>query len=192
MKTMHKTLMGAAIAGTMLISGTAAAQQMQERGDQTVAAKTDSDQPVSDTWITTKVKADLLASIAGSYGDPAEVADVDREPHAILQAGALRLGDQPDVEEGLADAGLVALNQLVGRGVDALHAGDEDEVAGPRAEAPGPLRLDGARRIKRAHAIRRLCDGSEGRHGYHDKDGERPHALCGSARNGHCALSTLV
>ena len=35
--TMHKTLMGAAIAGTLLISGTAVAQQMQERGDRTVA-----------------------------------------------------------------------------------------------------------------------------------------------------------
>ncbi len=60
--TMHKTLMGAAIAGTLLISGTAVAQQMQERGDRTVAAQSDSNQPVSDTWITTKVKADLLAS----------------------------------------------------------------------------------------------------------------------------------
>jgi len=62
MKTMHKTLMGAAIAGTMLIAGTAVAQETQERADRTVAAQSDSDQPVSDTWITTKVKADLLAS----------------------------------------------------------------------------------------------------------------------------------
>ena len=62
MKTMHKTLLGAAIAGSMLIAGTAVAQETQERADHTVAAHTDSDQPVSDTWITTKVKADLLAS----------------------------------------------------------------------------------------------------------------------------------
>lgn len=62
MKTIHKTLMGAAIAGTMLIAGTAVAQETQERADRTVAAQSDSDQPVSDTWITTKVKADLLAS----------------------------------------------------------------------------------------------------------------------------------
>jgi len=59
---MHKTLLGAAIAGSMLIAGTAVAQETQERADQTVAAQSDSDQPVSDTWITTKVKADLLAS----------------------------------------------------------------------------------------------------------------------------------
>jgi hyperosmotically inducible periplasmic protein len=62
MKTMHRTLMGAAIAGTLLIAGTAVAQETQERADRTVAAQSDSDQPVSDTWITTKVKADLLAS----------------------------------------------------------------------------------------------------------------------------------
>lgn len=62
MKTMHRTLMGAAIAGTLLIAGTAVAQETQERADHTVAAQSDSDQPVSDTWITTKVKADLLAS----------------------------------------------------------------------------------------------------------------------------------
>lgn len=62
MKTMHKTLMGAAIAGTMLISGTAFAQEVQDRADRTVAAQSESDQPVSDTWITTKVKADLLAT----------------------------------------------------------------------------------------------------------------------------------
>ncbi|MCD9006240.1 BON domain-containing protein [Luteimonas sp. XNQY3] len=46
----------------MLIAGTAVAQEAQERADRTVAAQSDSDQPVSDTWITTKVKADLLAT----------------------------------------------------------------------------------------------------------------------------------
>jgi len=59
---MHTTLLGAVIAGSMLIAGAAVAQETQERADQTVAAQSDSDQPVSDTWITTKVKADLLAS----------------------------------------------------------------------------------------------------------------------------------
>ena len=59
---MHTTLLGAAIAGSMLIAGTAVAQDMQDRSERTVAAQSESDQPVSDTWITTKVKADLLAS----------------------------------------------------------------------------------------------------------------------------------
>ena len=61
MKTMHHTVIAAAIAGLLLSAG-AAAQEMQDREDRTVAAQSDSDQPVSDTWITTKVKADLLAS----------------------------------------------------------------------------------------------------------------------------------
>ena len=62
-----------------------------------------------------------------------QVADVNRDPHAILQARALRLSDQLEIEEGLKDAGLRVRHQGVGRGIDALHAGDEDEVAGSRA-----------------------------------------------------------
>jgi hypothetical protein len=33
-------------------------------------------------------------------------------------------------------------------GLDALHASDEDKVAGSRADAPGPLRFYGAGRIE--------------------------------------------
>src|SRR5690348_15520827 len=44
--------------------------------------------------------------------DPRQVADIDGKPDTILQGGALRLGDQPDVEERLADARLVTLDQL--------------------------------------------------------------------------------
>src|ERR1700704_5134299 len=88
-------------------------------------------------------------------GEPVQVADVDRESHAILQAGALRLGNQPDVEECLANSSLGVLHQRVGRRIDALHASDEDEVTGPRAEAPGSLRLDGTGRTERFHAIGR-------------------------------------
>ena len=60
MKTMRKTLLAAAIAGSMLFAGAAFAQQA-DRSDRTTAAQTESDQPMSDTWITTKVKAALLA-----------------------------------------------------------------------------------------------------------------------------------
>jgi len=59
MKTMHKNLLAAAIAGSMLFAGAAFAQQ--DRSDRTTAAQTESNQPMSDTWITTKVKSALLA-----------------------------------------------------------------------------------------------------------------------------------
>ena len=72
-----------------------------------------------------------------------KVADIHRHPHAILQACALRLGNQPDIEEGLANAGLRILNQRVGRWSDALHASDKDEVTGSDAETPGALDLAG-------------------------------------------------
>lgn len=118
MKTMHKTLMGAAIAGTMLISGTAVAQQMQERGDQTVAAKTDSDQPVSDTWITTKVKADLLASsdvagldigvettngIVSLSGDVESQAQIDRAKAIAGEIEGVQRVDSAQLKVGHAD-----------------------------------------------------------------------------------------
>src|ERR1700759_1993048 len=82
-----------------------------------------------------------------------EVADIDGEPHAVAERRALRLGDQPDVEEGLADAALGVGHQLVGGGIDALHAGDEDEVAGPGSQVPGTLGLDGAGWVEGAHAV---------------------------------------
>lgn len=74
-----------------------------------------------------------------------QVTHVNREPHAILKAGALRLGNQFEIEEGPKDAGLRVLHQNVGRRIDALHAGDKDEVPGPGAETPGPLGLDRTR-----------------------------------------------
>ncbi|UNK42893.1 BON domain-containing protein [Luteimonas sp. S4-F44] len=61
MKTLHKTLMAGALAGAVAFTGSALAQD-HDRKDRTTAAQTDSHHPVSDTWITTKVKADLLAS----------------------------------------------------------------------------------------------------------------------------------
>jgi len=56
-----KTLMSSAIAGAMLFAGAAVAQETADRSEQTTAAHTESQQPMSDTWITTKVKAGLLA-----------------------------------------------------------------------------------------------------------------------------------
>ena len=82
-----------------------------------------------------------------------QVTDVNREPHAILQAGALRLSNQLEIEECTENAGLRVLHQCVGRRIDALHTGDKDEIAGPDPEAPGPLRLDGTRRVESFDAI---------------------------------------
>ncbi|MEF3082292.1 BON domain-containing protein [Luteimonas sp. SMYT11W] len=102
----------------MLISGTAAAQQMQERGDQTVAAKTDSDQPVSDTWITTKVKADLLASsdvagldigvetangIVSLSGDVESQAQIDRAKAIAGEIEGVQRVDSAQLKVGHAD-----------------------------------------------------------------------------------------
>ncbi len=56
-----KSLIASAIAGAMLFAGTAVAQETADRSEHTTAANTESDQPMSDTWITTKVKASLLA-----------------------------------------------------------------------------------------------------------------------------------
>src|SRR5262245_56816833 len=89
--------------------------------------------------------------------EAAQVADVDGEPHTILQARALRLRNQPDIEESLANSGVGILHQCVGRRIDPLHAGDKDEVTGPGAETPGTLRLDSPGRVECFHAARRGC-----------------------------------
>src|SRR5262245_4344188 len=86
-----------------------------------------------------------------------QVANVNGEPHTILQAGALRLRNQPDIEESLANAGVRIRHEGVGRRIDPLHAGDKDEVAGPGAETPGALRLDSAGRVERFDAVWRGC-----------------------------------
>lgn len=55
-----KSLLSAAIAGSLVFAGAAFAQQA-DRADRTTAAQTESERPMSDAWITTKVKAALLA-----------------------------------------------------------------------------------------------------------------------------------
>ena len=59
-----------------------------------------------------------------------QVADINGQPHTILQARPLRLRNQPDVEQCLTNAGLRILHQLVCRRINALHSGHKDEVAG--------------------------------------------------------------
>jgi hypothetical protein len=82
-----------------------------------------------------------------------QVTDVNREPHTIFKAGALRLRNQPDIEESLANSSVGILHQCVGRRIDALHARDKDEVTGPGAETPGTLRLDSAGRVECFDAV---------------------------------------
>src|SRR5262249_33672902 len=89
--------------------------------------------------------------------EAAQVADVNGEPHTILQGGGLPLRNQPDIEGTLANACRGMPPQGVGRRIDPLHAGDKDEVAGPGAETPGALRLDSAGRVERFDAVWRGC-----------------------------------
>ena len=62
-----------------------------------------------------------------------QVAHIDREAHAILEARALGFRDQFEIEKGAENAGLRVRNQSVGRQIDALHPGRKDEVPGPCA-----------------------------------------------------------
>jgi hypothetical protein len=43
-----------------------------------------------------------------------QVTDVNSESHTILKAGALRLGNQPDIEESLANSAVGILKPIVG------------------------------------------------------------------------------
>ena len=72
----------------------------------------------------------------------------------MAQRAAGRLDDGFHVQEGLANAGLGAVDQHVRRRIDAAHAGDEDEIAGAHAEIPGAGRLDGAGWRKNLDVIR--------------------------------------
>ncbi len=52
----------ALVAGALLVGANASAQQQTEPEEQNRAQQGDSSQPVNDTWITTKVKTELLAA----------------------------------------------------------------------------------------------------------------------------------
>jgi hypothetical protein len=107
-------------------------------------------------WIW-RLAPELRLHLVHHGREAVQITDVNGEPHTILQAGALRLRNQPDIEESLANSGLGILHQSVGRRIDALHAGDKDEVAGPGAETPGTLRLDSPGRVECFDAVRRGC-----------------------------------
>jgi hypothetical protein len=51
--------------------------------------------------------------------------------------------------------GFVTVDQLVGRRIDAAHAGDKHEIADAHAEAPRASRLDGAGRREKRDVIGR-------------------------------------
>src|SRR5262249_31778423 len=85
-----------------------------------------------------------------------EVAEIDCEPYAILEARALRFCDCFDVEKGLANSRLGVFHELVGGWIDALHTSNEDKVPCSCAEAPSANRLDCAWRIERPYAVGRV------------------------------------
>jgi hypothetical protein len=66
------------------------------------------------------------------------------------------LSDEFQVQERLPDSRFVANHQFVCCRIETLHPGDEDEVAGARANAPGVATgADGARRIEDLYTIGR-------------------------------------
>ena len=109
------------------------------------------------TWWIWRPAPELCLRLVHHRRKTVQIADVHGEPDAILQARALRLRNQSDVEECLPNSPLCILHQLVCRRIDALHSGDKDEIAGARAETAGPLCLDRAGRLERLDAVRRLA-----------------------------------
>jgi len=99
------------------------------------------------------------------------VGDVNDEPHRVAQRRSFGFGDQFHVEKCPTDARLVARNERAGRRINAAHAGDEDEIPGARADAPGAGRLDRAGGRESLDAVRRQLF-SGGRAG-----GKRAHCL---------------
>ena len=79
-------LAGALSAALMLVAGGVMAQDMTHDHDRNAAMESDSDQPINDTWITTKVKSSLLAD--------SDVAGLDVEVETVN--GEVRLSGQVD------------------------------------------------------------------------------------------------
>src|SRR4029453_1379613 len=78
-----------------------------------------------------------------------QIAEIDREPHAVLEARILRLGDGLDIEERATSARLWILDEFIG-------GRNENEVSCPCAKVPGTLRLDGACSFERSDTVRSL------------------------------------
>ena len=81
----------------------------------------------------------FLLHLVHQRAQPRHVGHIDHEPDGVVQARALRFAQSAPCCESPPDARLVALDQGVGGGVDAAHAGHEHEIAGARADAPGPV-----------------------------------------------------
>ena len=142
-----------------------------------------------------RASPDLGLHAIDDAGIAMEIAEIDRDTHAVVQRGALGLGQLLDVREGATDACLGIGRKRVVLLV-ALDTGQEDEVPGARAQSPGSDWSGHARwRADRLDAIgrgrvrslgkRRCCEQQR------RAEDRRPH-WCGFATNGHCVLSALV
>jgi len=107
-------------------------------------------------WIW-RLAPELRLHLVHDGRETVQVTDVDSEPHTILKAGALRLSNQPDIDESLTHPGVGILHQSVGCWIDALHASDKNEVTGPSAQTPCTLRLDSTGRLECFNTIWRGC-----------------------------------
>src|SRR5690606_30303601 len=91
-------LAGALSVALMFMAGSAMAQETQHEHDQSAQMDSDSDQPINDTWITTKVKSSLLAD--------SDVAGLDVEVETVN--GVVTLSGQVDEQAQIDQAARIA------------------------------------------------------------------------------------
>src|SRR5262245_37878552 len=78
-----------------------------------------------------------------------EIADIDHEPHAILQARALGLGDGADVEEGwrICAGGSVTMRLVAGSMPGMPATKTKSPARAPRLQVPSAFMLPGGARV---------------------------------------------
>lgn len=82
---LHTKLLAAAMFGAVALIAAPSVALAQDRGQTEVEEEGDSAQPVNDTWITTKVKADLMAS----SDVPGTTIDVDTTNGVVKLSGTV-------------------------------------------------------------------------------------------------------
>ena len=95
----------------------------------------------------------FLLHLISQWTISVHVRRVDHDPQAILQRGSLTFSDMLHIEEGLPDACLGAVNQFVGRRIDAAYTRDIKRVRRliERCQTPSTSWLNGARRRNWQH-----------------------------------------
>lgn len=115
------TLAAALSVAMMFAAGSASAQETELDHDRTAAMESDSHQPMSDTWITTKVKSSLLAD--------SDVAGLDVKVETVN--GEVRLSGSVDSQAQIERATQIArdiegVTSVDASGLTTAAAGDTD------------------------------------------------------------------